>query len=98
MDKKKKIDLLSELIQVKSVNGDEKDVAEILKRELDDAGIANEILPFGNNRANLVATLGHGHPVLAVSTIWMWLKLIKRIGILIHLNWSKRTICFTTVV
>ncbi|MEK0399483.1 ArgE/DapE family deacylase [Tetragenococcus halophilus] len=67
MDKKKKIDLLSELIQVKSVNGDEKDVAEILKRELDDAGIANEILPFGNNRANLVATLGHGHPVLAVS-------------------------------
>ncbi|GMG64971.1 ArgE/DapE family deacylase [Tetragenococcus halophilus] len=67
MDKKKKIDLLSELIQVKSVNGDEKDVAEILKRELDDAGIANEILPFGNNRANLVATLGHGHPVLTVS-------------------------------
>ncbi|MDN6581035.1 MAG: hypothetical protein L0K95_14935, partial [Tetragenococcus koreensis] len=67
MDKKKKVDLLSELIQMKSVNGDEKDVAKILKRELDDAGIANEILPFGDNRANLVATLGQGHPVLAIS-------------------------------
>ncbi|GMG68098.1 hypothetical protein [Tetragenococcus halophilus] len=41
MDKKKKVDLLSELIQVKSVNGDEKDVAKILKRELDNAGIVN---------------------------------------------------------
>ncbi|MEK0152914.1 hypothetical protein [Tetragenococcus halophilus] len=41
MDKKKKVDLLSELIQVKSVNGDEKDVGKILKRELDNAGIVN---------------------------------------------------------
>lgn len=57
MDKKKKIDLLSELIQVKSVNGDEKDVAKIIKRELDDARIANEILPFGENRANLLQHL-----------------------------------------
>jgi len=67
MDKKKKVDLLSELIQVKSVNGDEKEVAKILQRELNEAGISNEILPFGDNRANLVATLGQGKPVLAVS-------------------------------
>lgn len=67
MDEKKKADLLSELIQVKSVNGNEKDVAKILQRELNEAEISNEILPFGDNRANLVATLGQGHPVLAVS-------------------------------
>lgn len=67
MDKKEKVDLLQKMIEVKSVNGNEKDVADILKKVLDDAGIQNEILPFGDNRANLVATLGEGHPVLAVS-------------------------------
>ncbi|MDN6640580.1 MAG: ArgE/DapE family deacylase [Tetragenococcus sp.] len=67
MDKKEKVDLLKEMIEVKSVNGDEKDVAKILKKVLDKAGIENEILPFGDNRANLVATLGEGKPVLAVS-------------------------------
>lgn len=67
MDKKEKMSLLQEIIQIKSVNGDEMDVAKILKRVLDDADIDNEILPFGDNRANLVATLGKGHPVLAVS-------------------------------
>lgn len=67
MDKKKKVELLKEIIEVKSVNGDEMDVAKILQRELDKAEITNEILPFGDNRANLVATIGEGHPVLAVS-------------------------------
>lgn len=67
MDKKEKVDLLQKMIEVKSINGNEKDVADILKKVLDDAGIQNEILPFGDNRANLVATLGEGHPVLAVS-------------------------------
>ncbi|MDN6362956.1 MAG: ArgE/DapE family deacylase [Tetragenococcus koreensis] len=67
MDEKKKVDLLSEMIQTKSINGNEKEVAKILQRELNEAGISNEILPFGDNRANLVATLGSGHPVLAVS-------------------------------
>lgn len=67
MDKKDKVDLLQKMIEVKSVNGNEKDVADILKKVLDDAGIQNELLPFGDNRANLIATLGQGHPVLAVS-------------------------------
>ncbi|GMA47307.1 hypothetical protein GCM10025854_15570 [Tetragenococcus muriaticus] len=67
MDKKEKVDLLQKMIEVKSVNGNEKDVADILKKVLDDAGIQNELLPFGDNRANLIATLGQGHPVLAVS-------------------------------
>lgn len=67
MEKKEKVDLLQKMIEVKSVNGNEKEVADILKKVLDDAGIQNEILTFGNNRANLVATLGKGRPVLAVS-------------------------------
>jgi succinyl-diaminopimelate desuccinylase len=53
------IDFLKAMIQSKSYNppGDEHNVALTIKQFLDLSSIPNEIYPFGNNRANLVARL-----------------------------------------
>jgi succinyl-diaminopimelate desuccinylase len=51
------------------VNDHEKDVAVYLKQLFDETGIKNDILPLGDSktRANLVAEIGNGKPVLAIS-------------------------------
>ena len=53
------IEFLKKLIQSESINppGNEKNVALKIERYLKDAGINCEIIPFGDNRANLMATL-----------------------------------------
>lgn len=58
--------ILADLVRIKSVNGHELKVAQYLKQLLDDAQIANELIPLGDDRANLVATLGSGKPVLGI--------------------------------
>lgn len=69
MDETKKLQILSDLVSIQSVNGHERPVAEYLKTLFDKAGIKNQILPFPNesDRANFVAELGSGEPILAVS-------------------------------
>ncbi|MDF7669588.1 ArgE/DapE family deacylase [Lactobacillus sp. ESL0703] len=69
MEQEQKLQILEDLIALHSVNGDELPVAEYLKKLLDGAGIENKILPLEGeaNRANLVAELGSGKPVLVIS-------------------------------
>ncbi|WP_416353657.1 ArgE/DapE family deacylase [Agrilactobacillus fermenti] len=67
MDEKQKMAILEKLISIQSVNDHELTVAQYLKTLLDQAGIENEIRPINETRANLVATLGSGKPVLAIS-------------------------------
>ena len=53
------IEFLKDLIQTESYNppGNEKNVALVIKKYLEDANINCEIFPFGDNRANLYCTL-----------------------------------------
>ena len=67
MNQKDAMKILSDLVKIRSVNDNELEVAQYLKNLFDQAGIESEILPLGGNRANLVATLGQGEPVLGVA-------------------------------
>ncbi|MDF7672224.1 ArgE/DapE family deacylase [Lactobacillus sp. ESL0701] len=69
MEQEQKLQILQDLVALHSVNGDELPVANYLKKLLDAAGIENKILPLKDdaNRANLVAELGSGKPVLVIS-------------------------------
>lgn len=62
MKKEQKIEILQDLIQIKSVNGKEADVAAYLKQLFDRAGVKNRIVTLdqANNRANLIAEIGSG--------------------------------------
>ena len=53
------IEFLRDLIQTESYNppGNEKNVALVIKKYLEDANIECEIFPFGENRANLFSSL-----------------------------------------
>lgn len=54
------LDILRDLIAIKSVNDNEKDVANYLKDLLAKYGIEAEIKPIRGNIANLTAEIGQG--------------------------------------
>jgi acetylornithine deacetylase or succinyl-diaminopimelate desuccinylase len=58
--------ILEDLIAIKSVNNHEKDVALYLQKLLASYNIGSEIINVQGNRANLVAEIGSGAPVLSV--------------------------------
>lgn len=62
-----KIKLLADLISFKSVNDYELDVAQYIKKFFEKYGIDSKIIPINDTRANLVAEVGSGSPVLAIS-------------------------------
>ncbi|MFC6181490.1 ArgE/DapE family deacylase [Lactiplantibacillus daowaiensis] len=67
MEKAEKIDILRHLVSINSVNGNEIEVAHYLETLFSQAGIDCQVLPEGDGRANLVAEIGAGQPVLAIS-------------------------------
>ncbi|UQS83691.1 ArgE/DapE family deacylase [Bombilactobacillus thymidiniphilus] len=67
MKNSQKLEILQKLISIPSVNDHEKQVAEYLQSLLQTVGINSEILPLDGDRANLVAEIGSGKPVLAVT-------------------------------
>jgi len=69
MSPAEKVTILQHLVEIKSVNNHEKLVAMYLKTLFDEAGITNQVIPLVGQpeRANLVAEMGSGHPILAVS-------------------------------
>ena len=62
-----KVQILADLVAVKSVNDHELQVAKYLQRLFAKYGITAKLLPLAANRADLVAEIGSGAPVLGVS-------------------------------
>lgn len=59
--------ILGDLVAIKSVNNNETEVAQYLADLLEKHGISSKLVPISENRANLVAEIGSGEPVLAVT-------------------------------
>ena len=64
---KQKIQILEDLVAIQSVNDHETQVATYLQRLLADHDIQAQLRPLSESRANLVAEIGSGHPLLGVS-------------------------------
>lgn len=62
-----KVQLLSDLVAIQSVNDHELDVAQYLQRILGEHGIAARLIPLSATRSNLIAEIGQGSPVLGIS-------------------------------
>ncbi len=62
-----KIQLLADIVEMDTVNDNEIEVCEYLKDLLEKHDIESEILEVEGKRANLVAEIGSGSPVLAIS-------------------------------
>lgn len=62
-----KVQILADLVAIKSVNDHELQVAEYLQKLFAKYGITAKLLPLAANRADLVAEIGSGKPVLGVS-------------------------------
>lgn len=62
-----KIDILESIVNVPSVNDKEREVAEVIAKLLDEHGIDSEIIEIEDDRVNLLAEIGEGSPVLAIS-------------------------------
>ncbi|MGH2102804.1 ArgE/DapE family deacylase, partial [Aerococcus urinaeequi] len=63
-----KIKILSDIVAIETVDRNEEDVANYLAALLGEYGIDSKVIPTGiPGRANLVAEIGAGSPVLAIS-------------------------------
>ncbi|KRL13800.1 ArgE/DapE family deacylase [Schleiferilactobacillus perolens] len=62
-----RIQILHDLVAILSVNDHEQKVAEYLRKLLAAHQIDSQILPVTGDRANLVAEIGSGHPILGIS-------------------------------
>ncbi|MGF0095995.1 ArgE/DapE family deacylase [Peptoniphilus sp. SGI.035] len=60
MNRENAIDILSDLIKIKTVNGNELEVANYLKDLLLKNGIQSKLVKFAENRANLIAEIENG--------------------------------------
>ncbi|MBF5066149.1 succinyl-diaminopimelate desuccinylase, partial [Salmonella enterica subsp. enterica serovar Istanbul] len=56
--------LLQKLIRIDSANGHELAVAKVLQAEFEAAGIPTKLIPYKDDRVNLVAELNQGGRVL----------------------------------
>ena len=62
-----KIKILSDIVAIKTVNDNEIEVAKYLKKLFDKYGIDSHIDKLSKTRANLIASIGFGKPVIGVS-------------------------------
>ncbi|WP_407886544.1 ArgE/DapE family deacylase [Levilactobacillus sp. N40-8-2] len=62
-----KLQILTDLVAIRSVNDHEVEVATYLQQLLGKHGIQAQLIPLSDSRANLIAEIGSGHPVLGVS-------------------------------
>ncbi|UQS81486.1 ArgE/DapE family deacylase [Bombilactobacillus folatiphilus] len=67
MNQTQKMAILEKLISFKSVNDHEKQVAKYLQELLKDADIDSTLVPVEGDRANLVAEIGSGKPILGIT-------------------------------
>lgn len=59
--------ILADLVQIPSVNNEEKRVAEVLANLFQEYDIPAKVISHDEKRANLVAEVGSGQPVLVVT-------------------------------
>ncbi|HDA2614979.1 TPA: ArgE/DapE family deacylase [Staphylococcus aureus] len=64
---KEKIQLLADIVELQTENNNEIDVCNYLKDLFDKYDIKSEILKVNEHRANIVAKIGNGSPILALS-------------------------------
>ncbi|HDA6817448.1 TPA: ArgE/DapE family deacylase [Staphylococcus aureus] len=64
---KEKIQLLAAIVELQTENNNEIDVCNYLKDLFDKYDIKSEILKVNEHRANIVAEIGNGSPILALS-------------------------------
>lgn len=62
-----KVQILADIVKIKSVNDNEIQVANYLKDLFAQHGIESEIDSISPHRANLIAKIGNGHPVMGIS-------------------------------
>lgn len=62
-----KVKILEDLVAIKSVNENEIEVAEYLKKIFEEHGIETSIVPVTDTRVNLVAEIGSGSPIFGIS-------------------------------
>ena len=67
MQKNEQIQILQHLVKLNSVNGNEAAVASYIQKLFTQHGIESKIIPYAPNRSNLVAEIGSGDKVLALS-------------------------------
>lgn len=67
LSREEKVKILADLVGIESVNDNELEVAEYLKSLFAQYNIQSKIIKVADSRANLVAEIGSGKPVLAVS-------------------------------
>lgn len=64
---KEKFQLLADIVELQTENNNEIDVCNYLKDLFDKYDIKSEILKVNEHRANIVAEIGNGSPILALS-------------------------------
>ncbi|CAC5485104.1 TPA: ArgE/DapE family deacylase [Staphylococcus aureus] len=64
---KEKIQLLADIVELQTENNNEIEVCNYLKDLFDKYDIKSEILKVNEHRANIVAEIGNGSPILALS-------------------------------
>lgn len=64
---KDKVQILADIVKIESVNDHELEVAKYLQQLLKQHDIPSKIINISDTRANLVAEIGSGKPVIAVS-------------------------------
>lgn len=62
-----KVNILRDIININTVNDNEIEVAQYLQRLFEQHQIESHIDRINDTRANLIATIGSGHPVLGIS-------------------------------
>ncbi len=67
ISEEEKVKILSDVIAIKSVNDNELSVCEYLQKLLSQYNIESTIEKINESRANLIAEIGEGKPVLAFS-------------------------------
>ncbi|HCZ4170284.1 TPA: ArgE/DapE family deacylase [Staphylococcus aureus] len=67
LSEKEKIQLLADIVELQTENNNEIDVCNYLTDLFDKYDIKSEILKVNEHRANIVAEIGNGSPILALS-------------------------------
>ena len=62
-----RVKILSDIVAIKTVNDNELEVAKYLQKWFDKYGIESELDEVSEGRANLIATVGSGQPVIGIS-------------------------------